>query len=99
MAYEVDFENVSTIGLESSPVAGTLAGLRANEARYFKNKYGHAFAVEPARKAQETIDWVHESLRRSATWSSSPARSRQRRFRSRTFAFRTCSTRAASRST
>src|SRR6185312_15091682 len=46
MTYQVDFENVSTIGLESSPVASALAGLRANEARYFKNKYGHVFTVE-----------------------------------------------------
>ncbi len=44
MAYEVDFNNVSTTGLESSPVAGALAGLRANEARDFKNKYGHVRA-------------------------------------------------------
>jgi hypothetical protein len=63
MAYEVDFENVSTIGLESSPVAAALAGLRANEARYFKNKYGHVFAVEPASKARKTIDWVHGILK------------------------------------
>ena len=35
MAYEVDFKNVVTDGLESSPVAEKLAGLRANEARYF----------------------------------------------------------------
>ena len=34
----VDFENVWTVGLEWSPVAPALAGLRANEARYFKNK-------------------------------------------------------------
>lgn len=33
MAYIVDFKHVSTIGLESSPVAEALAGLRANEAR------------------------------------------------------------------
>jgi hypothetical protein len=63
MAYEVDFEDVSTIGLESSPVAAALAGLRANEARYFKNKYGHVFAVEPASKARKTIDWVHGILK------------------------------------
>jgi hypothetical protein len=37
MAHAVDFENVSTVGLESSPVATALAGLRANEARYFKS--------------------------------------------------------------
>ena len=41
MPYAVDFSTVSTIGLESSPVAAALAGLRANEARYFKNKYDH----------------------------------------------------------
>src|SRR5689334_472873 len=63
MAYEVDFNNVSTVGLESSPVASALAGLRANEARYYKNKYGHVFAVEPASKAQKTIDWVHRILK------------------------------------
>jgi hypothetical protein len=37
--------------------------LRANEARYFKNKYSHVFAVEPASKAQKTIDWVHRILK------------------------------------
>jgi hypothetical protein len=63
MAYEVDFENVSTIGLESSPVASALAGLRANEARYFKNKYGHVFVVEPASKSKKTIDYVHRILK------------------------------------
>ena len=30
MPYVVDFENVSTAGLESSPVAEALAGLRAS---------------------------------------------------------------------
>ena len=58
----VDFENVSTAGLESSPVAPALAGLRANEARYFKNKYDHVFTVEPAAKAKKAIDWVHDIL-------------------------------------
>jgi hypothetical protein len=62
MPYAVDFETVSTVGLESSPVAAALAGLRANEARYFKNKYGHVFTVEPAGDARETIDWVHGVL-------------------------------------
>src|SRR5690242_777296 len=63
MAYEVDFTKVSTVGLESSPVAEALAGLRANEARYFKNKYGHVFTVEPASTAKETVDWVHHVLK------------------------------------
>ena len=62
MTYIVDFENVSTAGLESSPVAQALAGLRANEARYFKNKYGHVFTVSPASEAPETLDWVHRIL-------------------------------------
>ena len=59
----VDFANVSTAGLESSPVAAALAGLRANEARYFKNKYDHTFTVLPASQAKATIDWVHGILR------------------------------------
>ncbi|MGW4354228.1 phage tail protein [Nocardia sp. NPDC004582] len=58
MSYAVDFTTVSTVGLESSPVAPALAGLRANEARYFKNKYDHVFTVEPASKAKQTIAWV-----------------------------------------
>jgi hypothetical protein len=63
MSYAVDFNTVSTVGLESSPVATTLAGLRANEARYFKNKYDHVFVVEPAAKAAATIDWVNRILK------------------------------------
>lgn len=63
MAYEVDFKTVSTGGLESSPVADALAGLRANEARYFKNKYDHVFAVEPAADAKEEIDYVARILK------------------------------------
>src|SRR2546426_5673990 len=63
MTYEVDFTTVSTVGLESSPVAPALAGLRANEARYFKNKYDHVFVVEPAGKAKKTIAWVHRILK------------------------------------
>jgi hypothetical protein len=62
MSYAVDFETVSTVGLESSPVAPALAGLRANEARYFKNKYGHTFVVEPASEAKAAVDWVHGIL-------------------------------------
>src|SRR5512142_1954056 len=64
MSYTVDFNTVSTVGLESSPVAAALAGLRANEARYFRNKYDHVFVVEPAGEARETIDWVHRILAR-----------------------------------
>jgi hypothetical protein len=61
--YTVDFNSVSTVGLETSSVAAALAGLRANEARYFKNKYDHVFTVEPASDAKTTIDWVHRILK------------------------------------
>ncbi len=62
MNYIVDFVNVSTTGLESSPFADSLAGLRANEARYFKNKYDHDFTVEPAATAKQAIDLVSRVL-------------------------------------
>ncbi len=62
MAYVVDFKSVSTQGLESSPVADALAGLRANEARYFKNKYDYVFTVEPANEAKPALDWVSRIL-------------------------------------
>lgn len=48
----VDFATVSTAGLELSPHAVALAGLRANEARYFSTKYGHAFATVAARSQE-----------------------------------------------
>ena len=63
MAYAVDFVNVSTVGLESSPMADALAGLRANEARYFKNKYDHVFTVEPASRAKDAVAYVHRILK------------------------------------
>ena len=63
MSYVVDFKTVSTVGLESSPVVDALAGLRANEARYFKNKYDHVFTVEAASKAKKAVDWVHRILK------------------------------------
>jgi hypothetical protein len=58
----VDYVNVSTAGLEASPAAPALAGLRANEARYFANKFGHAFAVQSAAEAGEIIAYVHRIL-------------------------------------
>src|ERR1043165_9654696 len=74
MSYVVDFENVSTTGLESSPVAEALAGLRANEARYIRNKYGHVFTVEPASKAKKLVDYVARILKeeRDIVISSKP---------------------------
>jgi hypothetical protein len=63
MSYIVDFNNVSTVGLESSPVKEALAGLRANEARYFMNKYKYEFTVVPANESQETLDYVNRILK------------------------------------
>ncbi|MDN4595667.1 phage tail protein [Leifsonia virtsii] len=62
MPYAVDFENVSTVGLESSPVAEALAGLRANEARYFRNKYDHVFTVGTAEEEADAVERVTRIL-------------------------------------
>lgn len=64
MAGLVDFKEVSTAGFESSPVAERLAGLRANEARYFKNKYDHDFKTVPASKAKKLIAYVSRILKK-----------------------------------
>src|SRR3954447_25103841 len=62
MSTPVDFQNVSTAGLETSPVAEALAGLRANEARYFMNKYKHPFTVVPAAEGREALERVTRIL-------------------------------------
>jgi hypothetical protein len=63
VSYLVDFATVSTVGFESSPVAPALAGLRANEARYFKSKHGIDFTTRPAAEAQDLVDYVARVLR------------------------------------
>jgi len=63
MSLIVDFKQVSTAGLESSPVAEALAGMRANEARYFMNKYNHVFTVVPADESPETVAYVNRVLK------------------------------------
>ena len=63
MPYVVDYQNVSTVGLETASVAKALAGLRANEARYFMNKYGHAFTVEAASKSKDAVAYVSRILK------------------------------------
>jgi hypothetical protein len=63
MPEAVDFKEVSVAGLESSPVAEALAGLRANEARYFMNKYKHEFTVTPAADSRDTLDYVNRILK------------------------------------
>ena len=64
MSNIIDFENVSLAGLESSPVSKSLAGLRANESRYFKNKYNHNFTVSPAAKSKGLVDYVNNILQK-----------------------------------
>lgn len=63
MSGVVDFQNVSTEGLESSPVAEALAGLRANEARYYMNKYKHVFTTVPASESEKTLAYVSRVLK------------------------------------
>lgn len=58
MDYKVDFVNVSEVGLETSPVASALAGLRANEARYFMNHHKQDFVVRDAFDAKDLVDYV-----------------------------------------
>ena len=73
MAYVVDYVNVSTQGLESSPHVEALAGLRANEARYFNSKYKHPFAVVPAAEASEIVAYVNRVLaERDIEFASKP---------------------------
>jgi hypothetical protein len=63
MPYIVDFDKVSEVGIESSPVAKALAGLRANEARYFMTKYEHPFTVVPASESRESLEYVNRILK------------------------------------
>jgi len=63
MKKKIDFINVTAEGLETSPVALALAGLRANEARYFMNKYKAEFAVSTANESNKVIDWVNKILK------------------------------------
>jgi hypothetical protein len=63
MTYTVDFVDVSTTGLETSPVADALAGLRANEARYYKNKYDHEFVTSTVDEAPEVLAYIEKVLK------------------------------------
>lgn len=69
----IDFKTVSTDGLDSSPYAETLAGLRANEARYFKNKYDLDFRTKPADKAKKLVNYVAKVLLEKNIVIESPA--------------------------
>ena len=73
MSTVIDFVNVSTAGLESSPHAEALAGLRANEARYFSKKYKAEFATDKAADRPELVDYVNRVLaERDIVFASRP---------------------------
>jgi hypothetical protein len=73
MPYLVDFVNVSNQGLESASHVEALAGLRANEARYFKNKYNVDFITDPASDKPELVDYVNRVLaERDIHFASNP---------------------------
>ena len=78
MPHAVDFNDVSRVGLESSPVAAALAGLRAHEARYFKNKYDHDSGWSPRSTPRRPSAGYTGSSRKNATSSSRLGRSRLR---------------------
>ncbi|EJE99318.1 hypothetical protein [Liquorilactobacillus mali] len=63
MEYKVDFKNIELTGLESSPVAASLAGLRANEARYFWNKYKFEYITYSASERTKEINWLNKILK------------------------------------
>jgi len=63
MSYVVDYGNVSELGLEASPFAKALAGLRANEARYYMSKYKHEFKVDSAAESRKAVDYVSKILK------------------------------------
>jgi hypothetical protein len=73
MAHVIDFKTVSTAGLETSPVVDALAGLRANEARYFFNKYKAEFVTTPASESQDRVDYVSRILMERDIAVSTPA--------------------------
>jgi hypothetical protein len=79
MPYVVDFAKVSTVGLESSPMVQALAGLRANEARYFSTKYKHVFTVTAAVESQDTLAYVQRVLKdeRKLEFASKPLETSQ----------------------
>lgn len=60
--YKVDFKKVDTIGFESSPMAAKLAGMRAHEARYFRNNYQTEFVTMAVDENPEIINRIKAIL-------------------------------------
>ncbi len=59
----VSYTEIDQAGLESSPVAPALAGLRAHEARYFATKYKSDYVTAPPAERADVVAWVEEILR------------------------------------
>ncbi|KRM52246.1 hypothetical protein [Ligilactobacillus araffinosus] len=57
---EIDFKNVTPSGLESSPYATELAGLRANEARYYWNHFKTKFITFPASERPDVVQMMDQ---------------------------------------
>ncbi|VTT45431.1 Uncharacterised protein [Streptococcus porcinus] len=62
MSYLVNFKEVKTNLLEESPVKEVLAGLRANEARYFWNKYKLAYEVFTIEEKPHILPFIEKVL-------------------------------------
>ncbi len=61
--HPISFTDVSTAGLESSPMADALAGLRANEARYFATKFKAEYVTYSPEERPDVVRWVERILR------------------------------------
>lgn len=62
MSYIVNFKEIETTLLEESPVKDVLAGLRANEARYFFNKYKINYEVFTTEEKPEILPFIEKVL-------------------------------------
>ncbi|MGT2933217.1 phage tail protein [Streptococcus catagoni] len=62
MSYVVNFKEVESTLLEESPVKDVLAGLRANEARYFWNKYKIRYEVFTPEEKPEIPPFIEKVL-------------------------------------
>ncbi|MEW6856736.1 phage tail protein [Streptococcus iniae] len=62
MSYTVNFKEVETHLLDKSPVKEVLADLRANEARYFWNKYQLTYEVFTPEEKPEILPFIEEVL-------------------------------------
>ncbi|WP_290034270.1 phage tail protein [Ligilactobacillus cholophilus] len=62
MTLEINFKNINTAGLETSPYATELAGVRAHEARYYWNHFKTKFETFPAQEHMEIVSKINEIL-------------------------------------